>query len=213
MKIKWLGHSCFILTSETGTKVLTDPCDPETGYNLCGIETDIVTVSHSHHDHNYVAAVANEPVVIDSIGCYEEKGVKICGILTYHDECCGKMRGENILFKYEIDGIKVVHAGDLGYIPDATTIAEIGAVDVLLVPVGGIYTINATQARIFANMLKPKVVIPMHYKTPALQFELDTADEFVNKAVDCNIHKLNQSEAVLTHENLGNDRVLVLTYE
>ena len=211
MKIKWYGHSCFMLESENGTKIVTDPCDPSTGYDLPAIETDIVTVSHAHHDHNYTEAVKKYDLLLDTASEVEYKGIRIKGILTYHDDVQGKKRGGNIVYVYDIDGMKVAHAGDIGEIPDSRTLAQIGDVDILLVPVGGVFTIDSKQAREFANMLKPKVVIPMHYKTHKLTFDLADVSEFVNKAENCRIHRLNQDECTLSKETLGEDRIIVFS--
>ena len=213
MKIKWYGHSCFKLTSDAGVSIVTDPCDEETGYKLSDISADIVTVSHDHHDHNYVQAVAGSPIIIRTAGEHEACGIKIKGIKSYHDDEHGKKRGDNIIFRFEIDGLTVLHAGDIGDISDSKLIDEIGKVDVLMVPIGGVYTINAAQARQLANMLCAKAVIPMHYKTAALTFDLGDLDTFVDHAVDCSIHRLNQSEAVIEKEYLGSDRILILSYK
>lgn len=212
MKIKWYGHSCFMLKNDAGVRIVTDPCDPATGYTLCGIEADILTLSHSHHDHNFTDAIEGSPEIITDTGEYECKGVKITGIPSYHDADGGAKRGENIVFKFETDGLCVVHAGDLGAF-DEELAERIGKTDVLLVPVGGVYTINAEQARELANMLRAKVVIPMHYKTPALTFELDSVNEFIKNAADCSIHDLKQSEATVSADCLGTDRILILQYE
>ena len=212
MKIKWYGHSCFLLKNDAGVRILTDPCDPGTGYRLSGIETDILTMSHAHHDHNYAKAVSNKPAVYTQAGEYQHMGVKITGIKSFHDDVMGKKRGENIIFKFETDNLSVVHAGDLGYFNNDLA-GTIGKTDVLLVPIGGVYTINAEQARKLANMLHAKVVIPMHYKTPALTFELDGINEFIRNAADCSIHDLKQSEATVSAECLGTDRILILDYE
>lgn len=213
MKIRWYGHSCFMLQDSNGVRILTDPCDPGTGYKLSGIEADAVTVSHGHHDHNYLEAVTGSPEVINTAGEHEFRGVKITGFETFHDDCGGKKRGENIMFLYEMDDMRVLHAGDLGAEPDSATLEALGRVDVLLVPVGGVFTVNSACARSFANSVKPKVVIPMHYKTAALTFDLEPVDEFLKNARDCKIHRLNQNEAALTRESLGDDRILVMDYE
>ena len=212
MKIKWYGHSCFMLTNDAGVRIVTDPCDPSTGYKLSGIETDILTLSHGHHDHNFTGAIANKPETFTEPGEYEYKGVKITGIPSYHDDEGGAKRGENVVFKFETDDLSVVHAGDLGAF-DEKLAEQIGKTDVLLVPVGGVFTINAEQARAFANMLKAKVVIPMHYKTAALSFELGSVNEFIKNAADCSIHDLKQSEATVSADCLGTDRILILQYE
>lgn len=212
MKIKWLGHSCFEITTESNIKIITDPCDPTTGYKLENIETDILTISHGHHDHNYTPAISHADYTFSQAGEFEACGIKIRGIKSFHDDCNGEKRGENIIFCFEIEGMTVAHMGDIGYFDEALA-AQIGNVDVLLVPVGGVFTIDAVQARQLANMLKAKAVIPMHYKTPALSFELDDVGTFVDNAANCSIHRLNRQEVYLSKEFMGEDRILILSYK
>lgn len=211
MNIKWYGQSCFLLTDENGVRVLTDPCDPRTGYEVKNIECDCVTVSHSHFDHSYIAAAAGEPEIATEPGSYEVKGVKITGFSAFHDKEEGARRGQNTMFLFEMDGMRILHAGDIGHQLSRELIAEIGVVDVLLVPIGGTYTLDYLEAREFANSLRPSVVIPMHFRTPvcALQ-ELDDCSRFIATVQDCRIHKLNDYEASIYLNTLGEDRVLVL---
>lgn len=210
MKITWYAHSCFLLTDENGVKILTDPCDPSVGYTLSGIECDAVTVSHSHFDHCYTAAAAGDPVIIREVGEYDVNGVKVTGFPSFHDDAHGAKRGSNIMFLFEMDGIRLLHAGDICALPAEEELNAIGPVDVLLVPVGGKYTLDYSGARELANLLKPSVVIPMHYKTPALNIDIDDCAKFVASAQDCSIHKLNDCEANIYKNTLGEDRVLVL---
>lgn len=211
MNIKWFGQSCFLLTDENGTKVLTDPCNPRTGYKVSGISCDAVTVSHQHFDHNYLEAAAGEPAMITEPGEYEVKGVRIIGFPAFHDDAEGAVRGTNTMFLFEMDGIRVLHAGDIGHQLSRELIAEIGLVDVLLVPIGGKYTLDYMGAREFANSLRPSVVIPMHFKTPFCTIDdIDDCGNFVSTVQDCRIHKLNDYEASIYVNTLGEDRVLVL---
>lgn len=211
MQIKWYGHSCFLLTDSNGVRILTDPCDEATGYSLHGIETDAVTVSHDHHDHNYTAAAAGNPQIIKSCGEFALKGVKITGIPSFHDKQGGALRGENIMYIFEMDDMRILHCGDLGQLPDEATLARLHDIDILLVPIGGIYTIDDLEARELANLIRPKVVIPMHYKTPQLKFDVMGLAPFIDAAKDCRIHKLNDCEASISRMSLGDDRVIVLT--
>lgn len=213
MTIKWLGHSCFLLTDSKGTRLLVDPCDPSTGYDIGKVEADAVTSSHSHYDHNYFAAANEDITRINEPGEYTVNGVKITGFPTWHDDAEGSLRGRNIMFLFEMDGLRVLHAGDLGELPDGDTIAKIGHIDVLLTPVGGIYTIDYQGARDLANLLGPKVVIPMHYRTDAVKFELQDVTPFLDHASGCAIHRMRQNEAVIMPESLGNDRIIVLDYK
>lgn len=212
MNIKWLGHSCFLLTDSKGTSVVTDPCDPETGYIIPSLEVDALTVSHDHHDHSYTAPI-KAGVTIKEPGEYSVGDIKIKGVSTFHDEEHGEKRGRNTVFVFEIDGIKIVHAGDLGMVPEDETIKAIGEADVLLAPVGGIYTIDHKGARELANKLNIKVLIPMHYKTEALSFDLADTEDLLHYATGCAIHVMRQNELTLSRESLGMHRLIVLKYE
>lgn len=212
MTIKWFGHSCFLLTDAEGTRLLTDPCDPATGYDIGHVEADAVTSSHGHHDHNYFDVVDEGVAIINEPGEYTVKGIKITGFPTWHDDAQGAVRGRNIMYLFEMDGLRVMHAGDLGQLPNEDVINAIGKVDVLLTPVGGVYTIGYQGARDLANTLGPKVVIPMHYRTDALRFELEDVTPFLDHASGCAIHRMRQSEASITPESLGSDRIIVLDY-
>ncbi|KPK48888.1 MAG: hypothetical protein AMK72_05845 [Planctomycetes bacterium SM23_25] len=167
MKVKWLGHACFLLTSEGGLRIITDPYTP----GVFGLEyaspaetADIVTVSHDHADHNNVAAVKGNPQVVQGVGSHQAKGIQFKGVATAHDESSGKERGSNTIFCFTLDGINVCHLGDLGHDLSDQTAADIGDVDVLLIPVGGNFTIDAAVANTVCKTLAPKVVIPMHFK-------------------------------------------------
>lgn len=212
MKLKWYGHSCFLLTSDAGTRILCDPCDPETGYKIPTLTVDAVTVSHDHHDHNYCAVAAGNPVRISTAEPVQVGDVHITGYACWHDDQHGALRGANMIYVYEVDGMRVAHLGDLGDIPDDDTIQRIGKLDVLLVPVGGRYTIDYRKAIDIANMLKPSVLVPMHYNTPSLTFELGDLSPLLAAAKDCSIHRLNESECTLSRDALGDDRIVVLDY-
>lgn len=213
MNLKWLGHSCFLLTGESGVRILMDPCAPKTGYVLEPVAVDAVTASHDHYDHNYFEAALGEPLRITEPGVHEVRGVRITGIPAWHDKEHGAKRGRNILFLVEMDGIRLLHAGDLGHLPDEATIAAIGPVDVLLVPIGGVFTIDGEEAQALVDLLCPKVFIPMHYKTDQLSFELAELPPFLDSLKGRSIHRMRQSEATLTPESLGAGRVLVLECE
>ena len=167
MKIKYLGHAAFVITSNKGVKIITDPYETGPGltYGEITESADIVTVSHGHHDHNNVAAVKGNPEVVSRAGRSMVKGIELKGIASYHDDAGGSLRGDNVIFCFEMDGVRVCHLGDLGHRLDDKQLKEIGSVDVLLIPVGGFYTIDAEVATEVCNQLKPRVIIPMHYKT------------------------------------------------
>jgi L-ascorbate metabolism protein UlaG (beta-lactamase superfamily) len=165
MKIKWLGHASFLITSNNGVKIITDPYEPIMGMNYEPIteSADIVTVSHGHGDHNNVAAVQGNPLVINESTPVEMKGIKFSGIDTYHDTSDGNERGSNVIYCFEVDGIKVCHLGDLGHMLSEEQVNGIGKVDVLMAPVGGNFTIDAGTADMVIEKLKPAVMIPMHF--------------------------------------------------
>ncbi len=198
MKLKWLGHACFLITSKTGVRIITDPYSAVQGVRYAPIKeaADIVTMSHDHFDHNAVASLAGKPELIKSSGIKAVKGIQFKGIGSYHDDSSGKKRGSNIICCFAVDGIRLCHLGDLGHALDSGQIKEIGIVDVLLVPVGGFYTIDAKMATQVCNDLKPKVIVPMHYKTPQLDFPIAGVDDFL--AGKKSVKKLDTSEVELT---------------
>ncbi|MBC7264656.1 MAG: MBL fold metallo-hydrolase [Chloroflexi bacterium] len=178
MDIQWFGHSCFRLRTR-GATVITDPCGPETGYEIPRMRADIVTVSHEHEDHNYCRIVAGDPKILRGPGEYEIKGIFIVGISTYHDRKKGQERGKNTVFTFEMDGLRICHLGDLGHVPSQEQIEELSDVSVLLIPVGGGTTINAAQAAEVVSLLEPNIVIPMHYSTKDLAMRLDPVSKFL----------------------------------
>jgi L-ascorbate metabolism protein UlaG (beta-lactamase superfamily) len=179
MKLKWLGHSNFLITSDSSVRIITDPFDESVGYPMPKEAADIVTVSHEHHDHNYTKGASGNFTLIRQPGTFTEKGIRIIGIPTSHDDKGGRQRGKNIIFNIGVDGLNVCHCGDLGHILTAQQASEIGHVDVLLVPVGGYYTIDHDQAAQVVRQLKPTVIVPMHYKTEACDYPIKDAAPFV----------------------------------
>jgi len=180
MDITWLGHSCFRIKSSHAT-IITDPYPPSLGYSLGKPTARIVTVSHQHPGHSYTQGISGEPRQVTSPGEYEISGVLIIGMATFHDREEGKQRGKNNLYLMEVDEVSICHLGDLGHVLTTEQVEEIGNVDVLLLPVGGISTINAPMAAEVVRQLGPKVVIPMHYKTEALKGELESVDRFLKE--------------------------------
>jgi L-ascorbate metabolism protein UlaG (beta-lactamase superfamily) len=164
-----------------GVTVITDPFDKETGLKLPNYEADIVTVSHDHHDHNNVSALRGNPFVINCAGEYDVKNVLIEGIDSYHDANNGSDRGANLIFRFEIDDISVVHLGDLGQVLDSTQLEKLAGTDILLIPVGGKYTLDAQKAVEVISQIEPRIVIPMHYKTPDLKIEIEGVDKFIKE--------------------------------
>ncbi len=181
MEITWYGHSCFLLKDSNGRKLLTDPFDPSVGYPMPNETVDIVTVSHQHFDHNYTKALPGIPNIIDKPGDYVVNDLAIKGIPSFHDKYNGAKRGDNIIFIIKMDGLSICHMGDLGHELTEETATQIGVIDVLLIPVGGNYTIDGEEAAQIAKKLNSHIVIPMHYGTNSLSFILDGADKFIVK--------------------------------
>ena len=205
MKIKWCGHATFLITSISGTKIVTDPYEPggydgALSYGSIPDEIDIAVVSHDHPDHNYVQGLKGNPEVIKGTGAQAASGIEFKGIPTYHDTSQGKERGESTIFCFTIDNVRLCHLGDLGHPLSSKDVAEIGEVDVLMIPVGGFYTIDAKVATEVMNSLKPRLVIPMHFKTEKCDFPITTVDDFISGKP--NVKNLDTSEIEVTKDTL-----------
>jgi len=181
MKITWYGHSCFKIATNN-TIIVTDPFGKDIGLKPIRCEADIVTVSHDHYDHNNILSLRGSPFIVNEPGEYELKGITIRGINSFHDKKEGKERGLNTLFVIEAEGIKICHLGDLGQ-KELTSeqLESLGDVDILLIPVGGIYTVDGEEAVKIINQIEPKIVIPMHYKIPNLTIKLQGVDNFLKE--------------------------------
>lgn len=212
MKIKWLGHASFLVSSEEGKRIITDPYSVAEGIDYAPINepADIVTISHDHGDHNNHKAVKGNPYVIRGEGISKAKGIEFKGIASHHDTVKGRQRGNNIIFCFTIDGINMCHLGDLGHPLNENQIADIGTVDVLLVPVGGYFTIDAKQATSICQSLKAKVVTPMHYKTTKCGYPISEVDEFLKGKE--NIRRLNVNEVEYTRDNLPKQADIVVLH-
>lgn len=181
MIIKWLGHACFLLET-SGKKLVTDPFDAGMGYQPYTEKVDIVTVSHEHYDHNAVDTLSGNPRIIRETGPITVNGINILGISSYHDDKQGRARGSNTIYKISSENLDVLHLGDLGHILTDQQLKEIGNVDILLVPVGGTYTVDAEAAYEIVEQLQPKIIIPMHFLTPDVVLkELAPVEAFTAK--------------------------------
>jgi len=210
MEIVWLGHSCFRIRGKEAT-IVTDPFDKTLGYPVRKPTASIVTVSHNHPQHSFVDGVAGSPRVVSRPGEYDIANVFINGITTFHDNEKGAVRGKNTVFFLEIDEVKVCHLGDLGHVPTTEQIEQMSGVDILMVPVGGLSTINAAAAAETIGLLEPKLVIPMHYKTEVVKMELEPLEHFI-KVMGLK-EVVSQPKLNITKSNLPLEiKVLVLDY-
>ncbi len=213
MKIQYLGHSCFKLTESTGTTVVTDPYR-KVGYEMAAGQTaDAVTVSHAHFDHDNVSAVGGNPKIICEEGFYQLPGVELQGIKSYHDMQKGRLRGENVIFKIRMDGLDICHMGDLGEECSAELLEMLLPVNILLVPVGGTYTIDAQQAKEYVDRLIPDIVIPMHYRTKDSTIDIDNAQSFLELFDKDDVEICRRDELEFSRDDLTKERTKVILME
>lgn len=193
MNIIWYGQSCFKIQGKD-VVLVTDPFNKEIGLKPPSGSADIVTVSHEHFDHNNRSAVKGEPFIIDGPGEYEIKKVVIRGIESHHDSAKGENRGNNTIFTILMDEISLCHLGDLGQKSlEAEQLKAIGEIDILFVPIGGVYTINAKEAKTIIGQIEPRMIIPMHYKIPGVKGDLLKLDDIKDF---CQEYNLNARETV-----------------
>ena len=192
MTITWYGQSCFKITNQGGhLTIITDPFDKKIGLIPPRGNADIVTVSHDHFDHNNIEAISGDPFIIETPGEYEVKGIRILGVSGYHDNVKGKDKGSNTMYLIKIDDLKICHFGDIGQEKLTNRQLElISDVDILMIPVGGVYTINAKEAVKIIKQIEPNIIIPMHYKLPGLTEKFADVKDFLKEI------GLNGQEAV-----------------
>ncbi len=209
MKIVWIGHSSFQIKSDS--ILVMDPYSPKIGELPHRLSANVVTVSHQHFDHNYIEGVSGNPQIIDEPGEFSTKGFEIKGIKTFHDNEGGAKRGENIIFCISTEGLTLCHLGDLGHILTPEQIQEIGSVDILMIPVGGYYTIGANEALQVVHQINPKIVFPMHFmpKNSSLQLQIEGVEKF-NELIGWDVIEQN-GEFEITKPNLDamNQKIII----
>lgn len=179
MDITYLGHSCFRIRGSQAI-VITDPFPPDIGYNLGKQTADIVTLSHNDPSHSYAQGVTGAHI-IKGPGEYEIAGVLVLGVASYHDGVKGQSKGKNNIYLFEVDGVNICHLGDIGHLLTDEELEELGSIDILMVPVGGVSTINANMAAQIVRKVEPKIVLPMHYKTDKTKRDLEPVDSFLRE--------------------------------
>jgi L-ascorbate metabolism protein UlaG (beta-lactamase superfamily) len=214
MTIRYLGHACFLVTDSAGTRIVFDPYEPGgfnggIGYGPIKDAADIVVISHDHADHNYAAGVPGNPQVIKGQGVHSADTILLRGIAVKHDASGGTARGENTVFCTELDDVRLCHLGDLGHELTPAQVEEIGSIDVLLCPVGGLFTVDAQGATRVVESLNPRITIPMHFKTARTTFPLAPVDDFLSGKK--NVRRENVSEITLTQDTLpAEPQIIVL---
>ena len=202
MQLSWYGHSCFLIKSSTGKRILMDPFENNIGYDNNFPKCDLITISHFHFDHSYLKNINNTTKVINEAGSFEMKFLKLEGITTFHDKYNGLKRGPNTIYILEIDNYKICHLGDLGHIPSNLILEKLKNIDILLIPIGGNFSFDGFEAAKLCKLVSPKYIIPMHYKTYKTNLYLDGPKNFITsmkyiKKIKSNI--LNLSD--LSHSN------------
>lgn len=210
MKIKWLGHAAFLITAENGTVIVTDPYKSggDLKYSEFKGAADIVTVSHEHRDHNYTVGITGNPRILKGAGTTVVKGITFTGVAAFHDENQGKERGQNTVFCFTVDGVRICHLGDLGHKLTAQESAAIGPVDVLMSPVGGTWAIDAGTAGEVAKQLKARVIIPMHFKNEKCDYPITTVEDFIRGKK--NVQRSDSSEIEFKASNLPAETTIIV---
>lgn len=189
MKIEWIGHACFCITAQKGVKIITDPYEAGLGglinYGPVNESADIVTVSHDHGDHNHVPAVSGHPVVVKGTGITEARGIEFKGTAAYHDQSNGAKSGANTIFSFEVDGIRLAHLGDLGHSLSSEQLSELQGTEILFAPTcGAPATLDLGEAVDLWERLRPRVVVPMHFKNAKCTFPKYDIDDLVRLRSD-----------------------------
>jgi L-ascorbate metabolism protein UlaG (beta-lactamase superfamily) len=216
MKIKWYGHAAFLITSDRGVKIITDPYEPnafggQLSYGRILDQVDVVLTSHDHADHNYTKDLPGSPRIISGSALKTIGGISIKGIATFHDPSNGSERGANTVFTLNVDGVQICHLGDLGHVISRKELAEIGPVDILMTPVGGFYTIDAAEATQISELIKPKVLIPMHFKTEKCGFPIAPLENFLKGKT--RVKRVGASETSFDKETLPPQmEIVILTH-
>ena len=210
MKLKYYGHACFTLRFADGTVLAIDPFDESVTYAPCDAVCDAALLSHDHFDHNHVQTLRGDFVTIRSAGAYDVQGVRITAVDSFHDKKGGALRGKNLILRIEGGGLTIVHLGDLGHMPDEKQLEAMSGADIMLVPIGGTYTIDTPEAEELIRRAQPKHAVAMHFRTPDYDFNTSTCADFER---DMGAARMPR-EVEITPENLASlPEAMILSYK
>lgn len=210
MKLKYFGHACFSLQFDSGTKLVLDPFDESVTYPPCTESCDAAIVSHDHFDHNHTAALSGKFDIVRTAGEYDIRGVHIRTLPCFHDKKAGALRGDNLISVIEGDGLCIAHLGDLGHMPEEELSTALREIDVMLIPIGGTFTIDTPEAEALIARLKPRVAIGMHFRTDEYEINITTCEAFRR-----DMHAVSlPSEIEITRENIAAlPSVIIMNYK
>lgn len=203
MKMEWIGHACFRMMSANGTTVVTDPYDESVGIRMMKVPCDMATISHEHHDHNNVEMLEGSPKIFHAVQSGQAADVSTQAMASYHDDRNGTLRGSSVVRIFDIDGLKVVHMGDQGCMPGGNVLEMIADADVMMIPVGGFYTIDAQGAKAILDRVHPKCVIPMHYKTAHCAYPIAGVEPFLRLMGAENVQPVDELTVMPDHVPQG----------
>jgi L-ascorbate metabolism protein UlaG (beta-lactamase superfamily) len=206
MEITWYGRACFRLKGRDAT-VITDPCPPSTGFVAGKHDVDLLTLSHDHADHTYTRSIT-AGLTLKRPGEYEFHDLLVAGIGTFHDAVGGQERGRNVIFSFEVDGVHIAHLGDLGHLLSEEQLTELGPIDVLLVPAGGMFTVTPAEAAEVVSQISPKIVIPMHFAIDGGSTDLQPVDKFLQEMAVS--EPIRQPKAVVTPSSVPDETQVIL---
>lgn len=179
LEITWYGQSMFRI-ADAERSVVCDPTSPDTGYIYDPVDADIVLITHEHFDHNYREGVSGNPRFVAATGDHRVGGLEVVGMPSFHDARGGRERGPNIIYSWEQSGMRIAHLGDLGEKPEKRIMDDLKNHDLLMIPVGGVFTIDGKEAAGLLSELSPRIAIPMHYKTEDCRIQLKAADDLLS---------------------------------
>ena len=210
MKLKYYGHACFTLRFASGTTLAIDPFDESVTYAPCDAICDAALLSHDHFDHNHTQSLRGEFTAIREVGVYDVGDVRVTALHSFHDKKRGVLRGNNLIFRIEGDGLTIVHMGDLGHMPDDKQLQAISGADVMLIPIGGTYTIDTPEAEELIRLAQPKHAVAMHFRTPDYDFNTSTCEAFERDMQAVRMPR----EVEITPENLSSlPEAMILSYK